>query len=120
MYTKITAAQFIPLSDNCVPALMRPSRIHSQAVHLRILSSEVRKKRRKQVIPLRYRGRDEDRGRRRHISPRPIRGICELQPVEIRLKGGLSTGKQGEQARQRLEDIGRPVSFLPENPSRAA
>ena len=55
--------------------------------------------RRKQVTPFRYRGPDKDRGCRCHIIPRPIRGICELQPVESRLKGELLIGKQGEQAR---------------------
>ena len=69
--------------------------------------------------PLRYRRIEEDRGRRRQITPRPVRSVSELQPVEIRLKGGLSTGKQGEQSRQRLEDADRPVRLPPKKPIRA-
>ena len=112
----ITAAQSFPLSKNKLPALMRPSRLNLQAVHLRILSPEVRQKCRKQVIPFRYRRMDEDCELRRHISPCPVRSVRELQPVESRLKGGLLTGKQGEQARQYLEDVDRLVRLPPKQP----
>ena len=94
-------------------------RVLSQAVHLRIASPEVCQKRTKQVIPLRYGGRDEDRGHKRHISPHPVGRINELQSVESRIKEGISTGQQGEQARRRLEDVGRPVHGTPEQPCRA-
>ena len=96
---------------------MHPSRINSQAVHLRISSPEVRQKRRKQVIPLRYRGLDVDRGRRRHISPRPVRNVSKFQPVESRLEGGLSIGGHEEQALQRLKDVDRRVRLPPKEPS---
>ena len=98
---------------------MRPSCLNCQAVHLRISSPEVRQKRQKQVIPLCYRGLDEDCGHRCHISPQPVRSVSELQPVKSRLKGGISTGKHGEQARRRLEEIDRPVRLPTKKPSRA-
>ena len=78
---------------------------------------EVQEQLRKQVILLRYRGRDENRGRRRHISPRPVRSVSKLQPVESRLKEGLSTDKHGEQAHRRLKYVDRPIRLPSKNRS---
>ena len=50
----------------------------------------------KERIPFQHCGRDKDRGRRRHVSPCPVRGVGELEPVERFLKERCPTAKRGE------------------------
>ena len=84
-----------------------------------IESPEVRQKRQKEFMSLFYLGLDKYRGRRRHISTRPVRGICEFQLVKSLLEGRLSAVYQGKHTRRRLEDFGGSVHLPPKNLRRA-
>ena len=53
-------------------------RMNHRTVHLQIQYLRVFESGRKDLAPLRYRGLGKDRGRRRHISPHPVRGVRTL------------------------------------------
>ena len=89
-----------------------------RTIHISINSPEVGKDFRKEFVPLRYRRLGEYRGRRRHISPRPVRGICELQPVKGLLEGRLSTGYPGKQTLGVGEVVERSVLLHIQSSSR--